>query len=158
MRIPPSDQRTQDANTGRWLHGLRFSWFSVLMLGILILGVLVIGPSIGEVMSQQRTIADLEASNAATREQVDTLSNERERWSDPAYIRAEARQRLLYVMPGETSYLVIDDRAPAADDKKAPISSHIQKTSSNWMDSLFRSVMAAGLSDDLVDSTTTNKK
>ena len=38
------------------------------------------------------------------------LRDERERWNDETFIMTQARERLYYVMPGEVSYLVIDDR------------------------------------------------
>ena len=38
------------------------------------------------------------------------LRDERERWNDETFIVTQARERLYYVMPGEVSYLVIDDR------------------------------------------------
>ncbi|MDQ1581444.1 MAG: hypothetical protein QOD05_2219, partial [Microbacteriaceae bacterium] len=54
--------------------------------------------------------------------------------------------RLYYVMPGEVSYLVIDDRAPAAKAvDQTPVSTKIQTTHTDWLGSLFGSVMTAGL-------------
>jgi cell division protein FtsB len=134
-----------------WLRGIRFSWFSFVMMGILVLGVLVIAPTLQQYIQQREKIADLQASNAAKSQSVETLKKDRARWSDPSYIRAEARDRLLYVMPGETSYLVIDDRPVAAATDKTPVSKDIQKTQTNWMQSVFQSVMGAGLSTDTAD-------
>ncbi|MDP2773412.1 MAG: septum formation initiator family protein [Nocardioides sp.] len=42
-------------------------------------------------------------------EAIDDLEREKRRWSDPAYVRAQARERLSYVMPNETSYVVLDE-------------------------------------------------
>jgi cell division protein FtsB len=146
-----------ESQTRGWLRGIRFSWFSFLMLGILVLGVLVIAPTLQQYVQQRQQIADLQASNAVLKGKVDTLNKDKARWSDPSYIRAEARDRLLYVMPGETSYLVIDDRPVSASNDAAPVSTSIQKTRTNWLDSLFRSVMTAGLSTQSADSLSTQK-
>lgn len=40
---------------------------------------------------------------------VDELETELARWDDPAYVKAQARERLGWVMPGETGYRVVDD-------------------------------------------------
>jgi hypothetical protein len=54
---------------------------------------------------------------------------------------------LYYVMPGEISYLVIDDRPPAAQQAETPVSSRLQKTKTDWVGSLFASFVGAGLTD-----------
>jgi hypothetical protein len=50
-------------------------------------------------------------------------------------------------MPGEVSYLVVDDRPPAAKQDAAPVSSKLVKTQTDWVSSLFGSIMGAGLTD-----------
>jgi cell division protein FtsB len=139
---------TRQAGATGWLRGIRFSWFSFVMLGLLVLGVLVIAPTLKLYVEQRQQIADLEAQNAQQQKKVDDLQKLEARWSDPSYIRAEARDRLLYVMPGETSYLVIDDRAPKATESKAPVSRELQKTKTDWLGALFGSVVTAGLSNE----------
>jgi len=139
-----------------WLRGIRFSWFSFLMMGILVLGVLVIAPTLQQYIQQREAIADLQAANAKTSSSVATLKKQRARWNDPSYIRAEARERLLYVMPGETSYLIIDDRPASAQKDQTPVSTSIQKTKTNWLDSMFSSIMTAGLSSQTADQLTTS--
>jgi cell division protein FtsB len=62
---------------------------------------------------------------------IDDLEREKRRWDDPAYVRAQARERLSYVIPGEISYIVLDEDGnpleseselsdPAAVDPKDP--------------------------------------
>ena len=55
------------------------------------------------------------------------------------------RERLSH--PGEVSYLVIDDRPPAAKTADTPVSSKLQKTKTDWVHSLFGSFMGAGLTE-----------
>ncbi len=49
----------------------------------------------------------------SARAKVADLESQRERWSDPAYITTQARERLYYTLPGEVVYL-IDDDLPAS--------------------------------------------
>ena len=133
--------------TGRWLRGLHFSGFSLVMMGLLILAVVVLAPTAQSLISQRQQISDQQKAVDALSGQVADLKEQRARWNDPSYIRAQARDRLYYVMPGEVSYLVIDDRPPAAQTTDAPVSSKLQKTETDWLGSLFGSFMGAGLSD-----------
>ena len=143
-RVPVTPSAPTD--TGRWLRGIHFSGFSLVMMGLLILAVLILAPTLQGFIQQRQQIADQQHAVDQLTSQVNTLKSERARWNDPSYIRAQARDRLYYVMPGEVSYLVIDDRAPAVKKADAPVSSKLQKTQTDWLHSLFGSFMGAGLS------------
>lgn len=134
-----------------WLRGIRFSWFSLVMLGLVVVGVLVIAPTLHLYVDQQHEIARLEKDNADTAAKVAHLKNQAADWSDPEYIKAQARGRLLFVMPGETSYLVIDDRSPSPKKDTTPVSRDIQTTKSDWLDSLASSFLTAGTTDETAD-------
>ena len=131
----------------RWLRNIRLSGFTLTMLVLVVLATVVLAPSLKLLVEQQQEIALLRQVVGDKQESVDTLNSEVARWSDPAYIEAEARDRLLYVYPGEISYLVIEgDNAPTTADG-APISDTIQTTQVDWMKSMLSSVFTAGLSD-----------
>lgn len=131
----------------RWLRNIRLSGFTLVMLSLLVLGVVVLAPSLKLLVEQQQEIAALQQVVEGKQDSVDNLRGEVARWSDPAYIEAEARDRLLYVYPGEYSYLVLDgDKAPVTADG-APISDTIQTTQVDWMKSMLSSILTAGLSD-----------
>ncbi|WP_026422785.1 FtsB family cell division protein [Actinokineospora inagensis] len=57
-------------------------------------------------LSQRSDIQVYEQRQAELRQQVDELNRRKERLSDPEQVRAQARERLRYVMPGETPYMV----------------------------------------------------
>ncbi|WP_223357489.1 FtsB family cell division protein [Leifsonia sp. ZF2019] len=135
------------SGTGRWLRGIHFSAFSLVMMGILVLAVVILAPTLQALVQQRQQIADQQAVVDKLTSQVDAAKAQRARWNDPSYIRAQARDRLYYVMPGETSYLVIDDRPPAAVQTDDPVSSKLQKTRTDWVGSLFGSFMGAGLTE-----------
>ena len=62
-------------------------------------------------VSQRADIADLQQEQAETRQRVERLRDLKARWQDDAYAKQQIRQRLHYVMPGETGYVVIDPDA-----------------------------------------------
>jgi cell division protein FtsB len=135
------------SGSGRWLRQLHFSAFSLVMMGVLVLAVVILAPTIQAFLTQRQQIADQQRAVDQLAAQVDTLTDQRARWHDPSYLRAQARDRLYYVMPGEVSYLVIDDRPPAAAKDDTPVTSKLQKTQTDWVGSLFGSFMGAGLTD-----------
>ena len=146
-RVPVAMSAGQTA-AGSWLRGIRFSGFSLVMMGLLIVAVVILAPTLRSLIDQRQQIADQQATVDQLKAQVSDLKSQRARWNDPSYIRSQARDRLYYVMPGEVSYLVIDDRPPAAKAaEQGPISTKIQATRTDWVGSLFGSFMTAGLSD-----------
>jgi len=144
-RVPV--RMSRPTGTGRWLRQLHFSAFSLVMMGVLVLAVVILAPTVQAFLSQRQQIADQQHAVDQLATQVDTLKDQRARWNDPSYLRAQARDRLYYVLPGEVSYLVIDDRAPAAKQDTTPVSSKLQKTQTDWVGSLFGSFMGAGLTE-----------
>ncbi len=73
--------------------------------------------------SQRATIAGLRADVAAAGDRVASLQVEKQRWEDPAFVAAEARRRLHFVLPGEVGYVTIGaDGAPVAQaaDQQLP--------------------------------------
>ncbi|MGY3202158.1 FtsB family cell division protein [Streptomyces sp. TE5632] len=59
-------------------------------------------------VSQRAEIADLQQEQDEARRRVEQLRDLKARWQDDAYAEQRARERLHYVMPGETGYIVID--------------------------------------------------
>lgn len=68
--------------------------------------------------AQRAQIAGLRADVDAAQERVTELQVERQRWADPAFVAAEARRRLHFVLPGEVGYVTLgsgtDEAAIAA--------------------------------------------
>lgn len=143
VRLP--DETTSSA----WMRSIRLSGFSALVLTLIVLFLVVLAPGLRIYLDQRQQIADLEAAVAEQESDLQALGDERARWDDPAYIRAEARDRLFYVMPGEYPYLIIDDaEADSTDSSSQAVSARLEKTDVDWTASLFSSFLAAGLSDE----------
>jgi cell division protein FtsB len=132
-----------------WLRTIRLSGFTVLMLGLLILAVIVLAPNLRILIEQRQQIAALQQQVDATGQSVDELNEDVARWGDPAYIEAQARERLFYVYPGDISYLVVGDSDTLTTTDGLPISDEIQTTQVDWVRALVASVYTAGLTDAL---------
>jgi len=130
-----------------WLRNIHLSGFTFTMLFLVILAVVVLAPSLRIVIEQQQQLAELRLSVAEQEQAVEDLESDVARWSDPAYIEAQARDRLVYVYPGDLTYLVIDDTGIVTTDDGAPISDEIQTTQVDWVRGLLDSVYTAGLTD-----------
>ncbi|MBD8702982.1 septum formation initiator family protein [Frigoribacterium sp. CFBP9039] len=146
-RLPVILPETESATSG-WLRNIRFSGFSLLMLVILVLFVVILAPSLRTLVQQQQQIAAIQDEVERQKADVTDLQGDVARWSDPAYIEAQARDRLLYVYPGEYSYLVMGDATTDAERPQAPISDELQTPQVDWIAAMTSSVIDAGLSDE----------
>ncbi|MFI7743056.1 FtsB family cell division protein [Kocuria rhizosphaericola] len=92
-----------------------------------------------EIAQLERAIADMEAQKASLEDQVD-------QWSDETYVKQRARDRLLYVMPGERSYLVVgaEEMDGAVVDSSA---AQVEAEKPAWVDALWQSVVASAYED-----------
>jgi len=135
----------------RWLRTIRMSGFTLMMLGLLILGVIVLAPNLRILIEQRQQIAALEQKVADTESSVNELTENVARWSDPAYIESQARERLFYVFPGDVSYLVVGEAEQQTTADGLPISDQIQTTQIDWVHSLVSSVFTAALTDAPAD-------
>ena len=84
----------------------------VILAVVCLLAFVVIFTSLRAYLSQQAqydAVVDRikEASDTST-----TLENELAQWKDDTYVRSQVRERLGYVMPGDTSYVVVGADAP----------------------------------------------
>ncbi|MFC7220723.1 septum formation initiator family protein [Streptomyces polyrhachis] len=68
-------------------------------------------------VSQRAEIADQRTEKERSAARVERLRDEKARWQDEEYLRRQARERLHYVTPGETSYTVRDGSADAERDR-----------------------------------------
>ena len=114
----------------------------MLILVVLVGAVATIAPTINQLVQQQQRIRALEEEIAVATQRAEALSTERARWDDPAYIRSQARGRLLFVEPGDTTYVVLDtdgDRTPVAPTDVS-VEQHVTRSdpATLYLDSLIR--------------------
>jgi len=96
-----------------------------------------------EYLAQRGDIRDLQEQVRDQRARVEALEKAKVRWQDPAYVEAQARERLRYVLPGETAYVVLEaDEAPPQDGVVARVPAEAERAP--WYADVWRSVEAAG--------------
>lgn len=76
---------------------------------VVVLAVLVLSyaNSLRIFIAQQRAKAVAQQQIAERQADIDSLTDEITRWNDPTFVRAQARDRLGWVVPGETGYRVL---------------------------------------------------
>lgn len=95
--------------------------------------------------AQAHEISSTRAEIAQRQQAITTLQDDLARWDDPAYVRTQARERLGWVVPGETGFKVV-----GADGKPLGGGSEIQsetttagQTKDAWWAKMWGSVEAA---------------
>ena len=80
---------------------------AILAVVLAVLGLSVAYP-LRQYLVQRAEINRLSRQVHEQQRRVVELQAERQRWDDPAYIKAQARERLHFCMPGQTCYVTID--------------------------------------------------
>ena len=118
---------------------------AVLVLVFALL-VLTLAVPVRSWFAQRAEISGLQANVAAARERVAEMQVLQERWTDPAFVVAEARRRLHFVLPGEVGYTTIGSSAqPGAVPGQAV-------SPGSWYDKLWTALDQA---DQLAPTTST---
>ncbi|HET9945980.1 MAG TPA: septum formation initiator family protein, partial [Actinomycetes bacterium] len=99
-----------------------------------------------EYLAQRSDIGQLRADVSEQEQRVAELRKARERWADPAYVEAQARERLHYVMPGETSYVVLgaDGKPLEAETSLRTTREVLAQEPTAWFQTAWSSVLLAG--------------
>ena len=136
---------------------LQASGFTATILALIVTGVVVLSPSLQVLAEQRQQIAELEAELLATDEQVMLLEDQLQRWNDRVFVETQARSRLMFVYPGDITYLVLDDLPEVDDDQEVVISEDIQVANTNWRDALFASYLVAATTRTMMEEETTEQ-
>lgn len=139
-----------------WAQSLRFSVLTVLIVVLFIVAVIVLTPSLSLYLQQQREIAQRTESVEMHRKALTELEQQQLKWEDPVYIRAQARERLYYVMPGEVQLAVIEDGVVIPEDTVDEVSAELTKEHRDWARDIVSSLLIAGTTDADPDSLTRN--
>jgi cell division protein FtsB len=91
-------------------------------------------------LAQRAEIGELRQRTSAQEQRVAELKEQKERWKDPAYVKAQARERLHFVMPGEVAYVVLD---PGETTVHARGGTRPAPPARPWYGDLWASVQAA---------------
>ncbi len=138
----------------------RLNSYTLALLAVILVGMFTLAPGIQIWYEQQREISDYRALVEQARQNLEGMQQERLRWDDEVYIRAQARDRLYFVMPGEVSFLVMDAEgidisdtsgtvgAMLAEQRKiSGFSLEVLASKTNWVEALLESTLRAGLEE-----------
>ena len=118
------------------------------MVLVLVLSVLTISyaSSLKAYFQQHSQIQQLRSQIASSESDIHRLEAEKAQWNDPAYVREQARARFGYLMPGQTSYVVIgeDGKPLAAQATLSDPRTDTSATPTAWWTTAWRSVELAG--------------
>ena len=117
----PRPSRAQAAarnqSTGRgqswhivWDAGQKSHQISLRLIAIVAfaaLAVIIVLTPLRGYVNQQEEKRQLQSQLEASKAHVEELEQEIALWNDPQYVQAQARDRLGYVMPGQTLYTVV---------------------------------------------------
>ncbi|MDD7384040.1 MAG: septum formation initiator family protein [Actinomycetaceae bacterium] len=90
----------------------------LIILAVLIVAVVMVIPSFRSYMNAQRGLAEANAQLADVQAENQQLSDALKLWNDDEFVRAQARERLGYVMPGQTLYVVFDGQDMTAAQRQ----------------------------------------
>lgn len=118
-------------------------WTGRAAVLVIILAALIVSyaSSLRAWVDQQQQMSALRTEQADQTQRVGELQDEIARWNDPAYVKAQARERFGYVMPGEVGYVVLDDKSVVKADTTAAKAK--PAAVSPWWQQLWGSVDAA---------------
>ncbi|AWW39190.1 MULTISPECIES: FtsB family cell division protein [Streptomyces] len=103
--------RVYRSQTRRQARRSRLTGRAALLALVVCSLVVALAYPIRQYVAQRAEIADLRQEQEEARQQVEELRDLKARWQDDAYAEQQIRQRLHYVMPGESGYVVVDPDA-----------------------------------------------
>lgn len=96
---PSTDERSE--------RGLGVTRRAIALFVVLAILAISYASSLRIYLDTERANATNQQSIAQSQERIDDLNAELVRWDDPDYVRAQARERLGWVQPGDTGYRAI---------------------------------------------------
>ncbi len=115
------------------------------VLGLVLCALLVSAAlPMREYLAQRGQIAATRSAQAEQRARVAALQHQLDQLKDPAYVKAQARARLHFVLPGETAYVVLAPSLPPRPAGKAALAEATATGSgAPWYSQVWGSVKAA---------------
>lgn len=125
-----------------------------MLVTLVVVALAALVPTVNSYVAQRQQLAALRDQVDSQQDDVDALQAEVDRWQDPAFVTAQARERLLFAMPGETQYRLTD-----TSGKDVPLTAEEQATEAaaggEWFSTLWNSVEGASrlTADDIPEET-----
>jgi cell division protein FtsB len=117
----------------------------VVLGAVLVVLAVLLAPALRSYVGQRHDVSALEQQVAEQRAAVARLERQRAAWDDPAFVTAQARNRLKYVLPGEKAYTVIDP-GPEPTTESASVRAAVgtARQDRSWFGDLWGSLQVVG--------------
>ncbi|WP_286217180.1 FtsB family cell division protein [Paraoerskovia sediminicola] len=131
----------------------------MVMFVVVLVAIAMLLPTLRAYVNQAGELREVQRDLAAAKEQRDSLQVELDRWDDRSYVIAQARDRLSFVMPGETAYRVLDPGTagerlnPDTGEEVGPGLVDPSAAGLPWYSALWHSVKIAGQEGSADDAT-----
>ncbi|MFF7632514.1 septum formation initiator family protein [Kitasatospora sp. NPDC008050] len=125
----------------------RFTSRATVLVLVLCSLVAILAYPTRQFMNQRAQINDQRVKAEQARQQVEQLRTEWARWQDPMFVKAQARERLHYALPGETPFVSVDPTPSATPTQPAAGGSPqaAAKAAKPWYAAVWDSVDAAAV-------------
>lgn len=124
-------------------RGPQFTTRAVVLLSVVLLLLASYTSSLHAWLEQRGEIQDKKAEIALRKGAIKELQDDKERWSDRAFVQQQARERFGWVYPGEVGYRVIGSDGKVQGDVPTLDAPPVPKTR-EWYDKLWGTVVEAG--------------
>ncbi|WP_199255222.1 FtsB family cell division protein [Mycolicibacterium mengxianglii] len=112
---------------------------AILAAVVCVLTLTIAGP-VRTYFAQRTEMSQLVATEAALREQIGELELQKAKLADPAYIAAQARERLGFVMPGDIPYQVQLPPSAAAPEESEALPGTSAVPQGPWYSALWKTI------------------
>jgi len=110
---------------------------------ILFLLALTIAPPVKHYFTQRAQISALKSQLSADNSALQKAREELMLWQDPEFVKAQARERLHFVLPGERQYIVVGDSTTETNNGTTKIASALTD-GQPWYARLIASISETG--------------
>lgn len=112
---------------------------AILAAVVCVLTLTIAGP-VRTYFAQRTEVKQLAASEKALRAQIAELQSHKDKLADPAYVAAQARERLGFVMPGDIPYQVQLPPGAVEAPQASPQAQAANRSADPWYSSLWHTI------------------
>lgn len=134
-----------------YVAGRRLSLRGLGLILVVLVAFAIISPTLRHMVEQQEQLRSVSADLEEARARTEELERRQRLWADPDYVRAQARDRLGYVVPGERAFVVVDPQTitgkkPVTPQERAAQAARERAANAPWYVNLWESAQVAGTS------------
>lgn len=125
------------------------SWRTVVVLLVVAFSFVLVAPTLRVYLRQQEQERAVTAEFEYTTARNEQLQHEIDRWADDDYVRAQARERLGYVLPGQQPYIVVDPETVVGEEAQTEYEQAMGYVppSGPWYLEMWESIRVAGATE-----------